>query len=124
MKPYSKDLCQRIIRHLQGGNGPTEVARHLQIDRSTVYRVRERYERSGDPEGKMPGGHRRSRLEKHRPDMEKWLQAEPDLTLAELEQRCLERLSLRIHSTSICRYLGKIGYRFKKNVQGQRTRAR
>lgn len=124
MKPYSADLCNKMIGQLERGVGPSEVARNLQVHRSTVYRAWWRYQKNGQAAGKRPGGHRRSRLMKHQGDLEKWIRSEPDLTLEEIRERCLQELGIQLHLSSIARFLTRMGFSYKKNASGQRTRSR
>lgn len=124
MTPYSADLCKKIIVQLERGVGPSEVAQNLQIHRSTVYRALWRYQKSGQAAGRMPGGHRRSRLLEHQRTIEKWIQAQPDLTLEEVRDRCLKDLAIQLHLSSVARFLTQIGLSYKKNSTGQRARSR
>ena len=124
MNPYSADLCRKIIVQLERGVGPSEVARNLEVHRSTAYRAWWRYQQRGQAAGRKPGGHRCSQLKEHHKQVEKWVEAQPDITLQQLRDRCLKQLGLQLHISSIARFVKQLGYSFKKNASGQRTRTR
>src|SRR5277367_2726945 len=87
MQAYSQDLRERVLRALDRGDSPTEIARRFEVGRVWVYRVRERMQQSGERGSFQIGGHRRSRLAGMEPVLRKWIQAEPDLSLVQLQER-------------------------------------
>jgi transposase len=124
MRPYSEDLCLRILAQLLKGKKPAEVARSFEVHRVTVYRIWWRHQKGGPVAGRLQGGHRRSQLLPHQARIEQWIEKQPDLTIEQLHQRCVEQLGLAVHPSTVGRFIGKLGYSFKKNAAGQRTRAR
>lgn len=124
MQPYSQDLRERVLRAVEGGEEPEEVAERFEVSRAWVYRVQQRVRESGE-RGSFPlGGHRRSRLAEAEPFLREWIAEQPDLTLRELHQR-LERHGLA--STKIgalWHQLNKWQLTFKKNAARQRARSR
>jgi transposase len=106
------------------GERPIEVARHFEVHRVTVYRIRRRHLEGKPIAGRLQGGHRRSQLLPHRERLEQWIEKQPDLTIEQLHQRCVEQLGLAVHPSTVGRFVDKLGYSFKKNAAGQRTRAR
>ena len=72
-------------------------------------------------EPKQRGGYRHSRLEKHEITLMQWISEQPDLTLKELQQRCLEVLDIRIGITALWQQIDKLGLSFKKNAARQRA---
>ena len=53
--------------------------------------------------------------------IERWIQAQPDLSLAELQQRCLDQLDVSIGITALWHRLRRLGLSFKKNDARRRA---
>jgi len=70
-----------VLRALERGEGPTEIARRFEVSRIWVYQVRDRWQKTGERCSLPIGGHRRSRLADAEPVLRKWIAAQPDLTL-------------------------------------------
>ena len=123
MQAYSQDLRDRVLRALERGERPTEIARRFEVGRLWVYRVRERMRKTGE-RGSLPiGGHRKSRLAEAEPMLRSWIAEQPDLTLAELQQR-LAQHGLVAKIGALWHQLNKWRLTFKKNSARQRARAR
>src|SRR6202165_6335117 len=97
MQAYSQDLRERVLRALDRGERPTEIAQGLEVSRFWVYQVRDREQETGVRSSFQMGGHRRSRLAEREQVLRAWIAAEPDLTLAELQQRLAEKRGLDKH---------------------------
>ena len=123
MQAYSQDLRERVLRALERGDRPAEIARRFEVSRVWVYQVRGRVEKTGERSSFQIGGHRRSRLAESEPVLRAWIVAEPDLTLAELQQR-LAQQGLSIKVGALWHQLNKWNLTFKKNSARQRARAR
>ncbi len=123
MQAYSQDLRERVLRALERGDGPVEIARRFEVSRGWVHQVRERVEKTGERSSFQIGGHRRSRLADSESVLRAWIVAEPDLTLAELQQR-LEQQGLSIKVGALWHQLNLWKLTFKKNSVRQRARAR
>jgi transposase len=114
MQADSQDLRERVLRALDRGDRPTEIARRFEVSRIGVYGVRT----------SLPiGGHRRSRLADREPVLRAWIAAEPDLTLAELQER-LAQQGVSIKIGALWHQLNQWNLTFKKNSARQRARAR
>src|SRR3977135_2244420 len=87
MQAYSQDLRERVLRALDRGDRPTEIARRFEVSRIWVYQVRDREQETGVRSSFQIGGHRRSRVAEREQVLRAWIAAQPDLTLAELQQR-------------------------------------
>jgi transposase len=123
MQAYSQDLRERVLRALDRGDRPTEIARRFEVSRVWVYQVRDREQETGVRNSFQIGGHRRSRLAEKEQVLRAWIAAEPDLTLAELQQRLAQqRVSIKIGA--LWHQLNKWNLTFKKNLARQRARAR
>lgn len=123
MQAYSQDLRERVLRALGRGDRPTEIARRFEVSRVWVYQVRGRLQRTGQRSSLPMGGHRRSRLAEKEPVLRAWIEAEPDLTLAELRER-LAQQGLSIKVGALWQQLNKWELTLKKNSARQRARAR
>jgi transposase len=123
MQSYSQDLRERVLRALDRGERPTEIARRFEVSRVWVYQVRNRLRKSGERSSCPMGGHRRSRLAGLEPVLRAWIEAEADLTLAEMQQRLAER-GVLIKIGALWHQLNNWNLSFKKNPARQRARAR
>jgi len=62
MRAYSQDLRERVLRALERGDRPAEIARRFEVSRVWVYQVRDRWQQDGSRSSLRIGGHRRSCL--------------------------------------------------------------
>lgn len=123
MQAYSQDLRERVLRALDRGERPTEIARRFEVSRVWVYQVRDRLQETGERGSFQIGGHRRSRLVEFESQLRAWIGSEPDLTLAELQER-LAQQSVSIKIGALWHQLNRWNLTFKKNSARQRARAR
>jgi transposase len=123
MQSYSQDLRERVLWALSRGEGPTAIARRLEVSRVWVYQVRNREQMTGRRTCFQIGGHRRSRVAEMEPVLRAWIAAEPDLALAELCER-LAQQGVSIKTGALWHQLNKWGLTFKKNAARQRARTR
>jgi transposase len=123
MQPYSQDLRDRVLRALERGDGPTEIARRFEVSRIWVYQVRSRAQTTGERGSRPIGGYRRSRLAAKEQELRAWIADQPDLTLEELQQR-LGQQGVAIKIGALWHQLNKWNLTFKKNAARQRARAR
>jgi transposase len=117
----SGEVRQRAIDAYEAGRGTqAQVARLYGIDISTFQRWLQRYRQSGRA-GPLPRGHNPAALnESQRQQLSELVEQAPDATLEQLREALGVRCSLvAIHNT-----LKRLGYRYKKNTTGQRTRTR
>jgi len=112
-----------VLRALERGDGPVEIARRFEVSRGWVHQVRERMEKTGERRSFQIGGHRRSRLADSEAVLRAWIAAEPDLTLAELQQRLVQQ-GLSVKIGALWHQLNQWKLTFKKNSARQRARAR
>ena len=123
MQSYSQDLRERVLWALGRGEGPTAIARRLEVSRVWVYQVRNREQKTGRRTSFQIGGHRRSRVAEMEPVLRAWIAAEPDLALAELCER-LAQQGVSIKTGALWHQLNKWSLTFKKNAARQRARTR
>lgn len=81
MAAYSQDLRDRVLRGLERGEGPTHIARRLEVSRVWVYEVRNRMKATGERCSHQVGGYRRSRLADSEALLREWITERADLTL-------------------------------------------
>lgn len=123
MQSYSQDLRDRVLWALQRGEGPSAIARRLEVSRVWVYQVRDRERKTGLRTSLPMGGHRRSRVADREAVLRAWIEAEPDLALGELCHRLAEQ-GVAIKSGALWHQLNKWNLTFKKNPARQRARSR
>ena len=62
MAAYSQDVRDRVLRGLERGERPVDIARRLEVTRVWVYQVKARYEQEGERSSRrlrisaLPGG--------------------------------------------------------------------
>lgn len=121
MRAYSQDLRERVLRAIERGERPAEVARRFEVSRVWVYQVRNRWRKDGQRSSLPIGGHRRSCIADHEAQVRDWLGAEPDLTLAEICER-LTKQGIQIKVPALWHQLDKWNLTLKKNPARQRAR--
>lgn len=114
MRPLSQDLRQRIIAARARGAGTGEVCRRFGVSRKSVERFWKQHRLTGECRPKQIGGYRRSRLEKHDRTLRRWIGAQADLTLNELQKRCREDLKVSMGITALWHRLEQLGLSYKK----------
>jgi len=123
MQSYSQDLRDRVLRALERGDRPTEIAARFEVSREWVYDVKHRFEKEGLRHCLPVGGYRVSRVADKEALIRGWIKERADLTLAEISERLLE-CGVAIKTTALWHQLDKWGLSFKKNAARQRARAR
>lgn len=123
MHAYSQDLRERVLRALERGDRPTEIARRFEVSRVWVYQVRARWEQEGKRHSLRQGGYRVSRIAHMEDTIRAWIAAQADLTLAELSERLAEQ-GIEIKIPALWHQLNKWNLSFKKNPARQRASTR
>lgn len=118
---YGQQLRERIVAARKDGHSAQEVAKWFKVSKRSVERFWSSYQLTGSLQPKQRGGYRHSCLEAHSDVLRGWIAEQPDLTLKELQQRCLELLNVRIGTTALWQQLDKLGLSFKKNAARQRA---
>jgi transposase len=112
-----------VLRAVDRGDRPTEIARRIEGSRIWVYQVRSRVLKTGERGSLRIGGYRKSRLSESEQQLRSWIAAEPSLTLAELQLRLSEQ-GITVKTGALWHQLNKWTLTFKKNSARHRTRAR
>jgi transposase len=123
MQAYSQDLRDRVLRALERGDRPTEIAKRFEVSRVWVYQVRGRWQQEGRRTSLQIGGHRRSRLAGMEAQVRAWISAEVDLTLAEICARLHDQSGIQIKVPALWHQLDKWNLTLKKNPARQRARS-
>jgi transposase len=120
MRAYSQDLRERVLRALERRERPREIAARFEVSRVWVYQVARRLKQTGQ-RGSLPmGGHRRSWVAAMESTLRAWIEAEVDVTLAELCARIGER-GIAIKVPALWHQLHKWKLTYKKNSARQRA---
>lgn len=120
-KPYSEDLRRNVVYAIEAGHSYQEVAELCGVSISSVSRFLTRWRKTGSVSPAKFGGYKGYALERHRKPITRWLGAQPDITLAELQAR-LAKKKVAVSQTSIFRFLRHLGFTFKKKPARGRTR--
>lgn len=122
MKSYSLDLRERLVAGRQRGQSAQDLARVFGVSKRSIERYWKRHGLEATLEPKARGGYRRSRLEGHDSLLHQWIEAQPDLTLEELQERLRQELDISIGTTALWHRLEKLGLSYKKNAARRRAR--
>lgn len=122
VKAYSEDLRKRIIGAKEKGQSSAVVARRFSVNVRSVERYWKRYQETAQIAPKRHGGYRHSKLAAHDRQLSAWIEQQPDLTLAELQQRCDQRLKVAVSLHALWYRLDRIGLSRKKNDARRRAR--
>lgn len=123
-RAYSEDLRRRIVTDTGKGLSIRTVADKYSVSASFVSKISRLWRREGTLAHRRMGGYRRHILAAHADAVRAKLSEDKGLTLAEMRDWAGETLGVRASLSSVDRFLRSLGYSYKKNAQGQRTRAR
>src|ERR1700685_50165 len=108
MQTYSRDLRERIVAAREKGHSTAEVVLLFRVSKASVERYWNQYQRTGKLEPKQRGGYRRSCLEGHDRSLRAWIGEKKDLTLAELRERILHDLGIKVGTTALWHRLERL----------------
>ena|SRR6266436_503790 len=120
-KPYSEDLRRNVVHAIESGHTYEETAELCDVSISSVSRFLTRWRSTGSVSPEKFGGYKGYALERHRYRITRWLGAQPDITLAELQAR-LAKERVAVSQTSIFRFVRHLGFTFKKKPARGRAR--
>ena len=120
-KPYSEDLRRSIVQAIESSHTYGEVAELYGVSISSVSRFLTRWRSTGSVRPEKFGGYKGYALEPHRARIERWVEAQPDITLAELQAR-LAKENVTVSQTAIFRFLRHLDLTFKKKPTRGRAR--
>jgi transposase len=90
-KPYSEDLRRSVVQAIESGHTYEEVAELCGVSVSSVSRFLTRWRGTGSIKPEKFGGYKGYALERYRSRITRWVSAQPDVTLSELQARLARR---------------------------------
>ena len=118
MQAYSLDLRKRVVTTYENGMETIqEVAERFSVSRSFIKKMLARKRSTGDvkPIGHR-GGQQKRLTEKHRKWLLKTVLAEPDMTLADLQELLEKEKNISVSVPTLSRELRRLNLRRKKNL--------
>lgn len=121
-RAYSQDLRERVIAASEAGLPARHAADRFGIGIATaivwVRRARETGERMARPQGQP----RRSKLDPHGAYLQSLIDADCDITLAEMQAKLLEDHALKAAIGTLWKFLDRRGLTVKKRPRTRRSR--
>ena len=116
-RPFSDDLRRRILQAYEQGEGTQpQLAQRFRVSLGYVQKIRRQQRQTGRMERVR---HRPGRKPKFsegiRERLRGWLQQQPDLTLAELQDKLRQQKRLQVSVPALWVVLRKMGLRLKKS---------
>lgn len=119
---HSEDLRSRVVAEVAAGSSRRKAAARFKVSPASAIRWTELEAQTGSVSARPRGG-KVSPLEPHADWLKDLVAKEPDLTLAEIEQRLLEGLDLKITERSVRRFFKRHAISYKKNAARLRADA-
>lgn len=123
VKPYSRDLRERVIEGVEGGMSRREAARHYRVSEASAIRWVEAYRATGRRSARAMGGDRRSVLPAERAWLFEVIDAEPEVTLMALSARLAGERGVQADASMLSRFFKAEGISFKKKRSRNRAGA-
>ena len=117
-KPYSDDLRERVIAAIDAGHTREEVSEIYNMALSTVGGFIKRKRETGSVSPDKFGGYKTFSLAPHTDLVKELVAQQPDITLAELQER-LAKEKVKVSQSGISRFLYHINLIFKKKAYTQ-----
>jgi transposase len=121
--PHPGELRERAVRAYESGEGTYfEIAQRFAIARRTLQRWTTRKRETGEVEPLVKGGGNPSPVDVA--ELQRVMALHPDAVTGELTvaYNTVVGRKRRVHRSSILRALHRLGYVFKKNGHGRRSR--
>jgi transposase len=125
-RAYSDDLRCRILQaYGQGEGSEARLAQRFRVSVSYVKKIRRQLRQTGKME-RVPHhpGRKPKFTESVRQQLRRWLEQQPDLTLAELQEQLRQHKGLTVSLPSLWTVLRKIGLRLKKSHSMRKSATR
>lgn len=124
-KAYSSDLRERISAHVSSGHSRRDAARRFGVSASCAVKLVQRVAKTGTAkparQGRPPGA---GKLAPHMAQLIRWVEAQPDINMAELATKLAAETKVVAHPASLSRALLGVGFRYKKSPSGIGVRTR
>lgn len=121
-KPLSKDLRERIVEAVEGGESRQAAGRRFRVSASCVIKLMQRWSQTGSVEPGQMGGWKDYALADHEAVVRALIAERPDLTLEELRD-ALAQEGVRVGRSSVDRFLRARGLTLKKSRSAPPSRA-
>lgn len=121
-RAYSEDLRRRVVADTDQGLSIRAVAHKYSVSPSFVSKLTRVWRREGSVASRQMGGYKRHALAEHAEAIRRQLAEQTAMTLVELRDWAQTVLSVRVHLSSVDRFLRSLGYRYKTNAASLRTR--
>src|ERR1700682_3038990 len=115
-KPYSEDLRRRVVGAIEGGTTIPEAAEQCGVSISSVVRFLKLHRETGSVGSAKFGGYKDFALAAHEDLVRQLVAEQPDITLAELEER-LAKKKITVGKSSISRFLNHWNLPLKKSLR-------
>jgi transposase len=96
-KPYSEDLRRRVVGAIEGGATIPEAAEQCSVSISSVVRFLRLHRETGSVGSAKFGGYKDFALAAHEDLVRQLVAEQPDITLAELEERLAKKKGIAAH---------------------------
>lgn len=121
---YSQDLRDRVLAAIDGGMAVRRAAPLFRVNLSYIYKALIRRRATGDSGPNPSRGHRPRKLTSRQEQaLFARVQAEPDITLARLQDWLCDQHGVRLSNGAVWSAVKRLGFTFKKNTLGERTGA-
>jgi len=122
---YSDDLRRKLLEAYEAGQGTLrELAKQIRVSWGYSKKIRAQQLRSGRKERAQQRRH--GPLGRVTPEVQQQLRSalrqQPDLTLAELQQRIQQRTGVELRRSWLWVWLQRLGLRHKKNRSGRKSK--
>ena len=118
-RAYSQDLRERVI---DAGTSARQAAERFGIGVATAI-VWVRRAREGERSARKQGQPKRSKLDQHREFLLALIEAEPDITIAEMQERLRIEAGVTASVGTIWTFLDRAGLTFKKRPPTRPSRS-
>jgi len=121
MKAYSLDLRERVMAAYDEGHSVPQLATRFKVGVWWIYKIKRQRRKTGSlapRKGRV--GRPRALRAKQEQRLARFVDKHADATLAQIRAR----LALPCSTVALHHTLRRLGYRYKKNVAGRRTRSR
>ena len=118
-RAYSQDLRDRVI---DAGTSARQAAERFGIGVATAI-VWVRRAREGERSARKQGQPKRSKLDPHREFLLALIEAEPDITIAEMQERLRNEAGIAASIGTIWTFLDRAGLTFKKRPPTRPSRS-
>jgi transposase len=121
MQAYSQERRDEVLRALEQGLRPNEIAEQLKVSRAWVYNVQKRYRDTGARDIRRIGGYRRSKLAQLESRISAWFRSQPNWTVAKIQELLADE-GISIKTGALWHQLDKWGLTLQKNAVRRHAR--